>query len=105
MARVSVFGTNEGSEVGTKETGAGVDGAGVEGASDVRRGVGTKGAGLAGAGTSDSGASSTRRLSSIRSVSTKPLKFCFVLSFCKLMTVISRSGIVSGSCPGISGSP
>ena len=30
-------------------------------------------------------------MSSIRSVSTKPLKFCFALSFCRLITVISWS--------------
>ena len=92
--KVSVFGTDEGSDVGTN---AKVEGAVEEGASEMS-GVGMKGAGLAtGGGASDS--SFCRRLSSMRSVSTNPLKFCFDLSFWRLMTVISRSGIVSGSWP------
>lgn len=106
MFNVSVFGTNDGIEVGTKR-GVEVDGAdedGDDGGSDIRSGVGMNGAGLTGAGggggASVSGVSSTcLRLSSMRSVSTNPLKFCFDLSPCKLMTVISRSGIVSGSWP------
>ncbi len=92
---VSVFGNDEGREVGTKE--AKVEGAVEEGVSETS-GVGIKGAGLTtGDGASES--STCRRLSSISSVSTNPLKFCLDLSFWRLMTVISRSGIVSGSWP------
>ncbi len=92
---VSVFGNDEGSEVGTKE--AKVEGAVEEGVSETS-GVGIKGAGLTtGGGASES--STCRRLSSISSVSTNPLKFCLDLSLWRLMTVISRSGIVSGSWP------
>ena len=107
MFNVSVFGTNDGIEVGTKR-GVEVDGAdedGDDGGSDIRSGVAVAftfaaGAAGGGGGASVSCVSSTcLRLSSMRSVSTNPLKFCFDLSPCKLMTVISRSGIVSGSWP------
>ena len=38
-----------------------------------------------------------RRLSSIKSVSINPLKFCLALSFCRLITVIALPSRSSGS--------